>query len=222
MAYKAVDNPEYMTDKEWVFFERCELLVSGLIKELHKDGFLKNLKDLPKNQPNTIDTYSRFKKAYNMFVGVFKEPEQIKKFIESNNEFGFDQKNLPYLFVSVVLGHYIIHTEMFRNLILTILKFEEPFRPVMTLNQLFNEIEKTSTYFGSEIKKLFMGKLRNSLVHLTFWIDGDDLYYCDDMKLENPLKINIYEILIEVKKIAILNTCLFATMVNYGVSGKIF
>lgn len=223
MSFRAIANPEDMSPNEWNFFERCNILFSGLIEDLKDGGLLKTLEELPENQPKITETYAKINEGYNMFLDIFEESAQLLKFIKHNAVFGFTEEKLPYLLASVVIGEFIIINEMFRNLMLTILKLEDPFSEKMTLNQLLIELEKVSTYYGKEIKKLFLTKLRNALVHLTFWIDGNKLYFCDDMKLENPSNILISKLIMEVKKTAIMNTSLFVLIVErYSDEDKIF
>lgn len=219
MYEEAIANPEIMTPEEWKLYQDYTKLFQNLIKDLKEKNYLKHIREIPENHPNILETFQRFTKGYNMMIDTFYGEGKMKSFVERNKDFGVTEKEMPNLFVSQVIAFLIISSESFRNNLLAIIRWKEPFRKKMGLGELLTEIRNISPNYGKQVKDLLDTKLRNALVHGTFWIDGDTILYCNDMRLIKPSKIKLFNLLQVVKKTNVINTALFAVMVNYGQQG---
>ena len=174
---------------------------------------------MPVNSYNVIDTSQRLNEAYNMVIPIFKNINSMNDFINNNIKFGINEKDLPYLFASLLIGTMINSSESFRNNLLTILKLEDGFYEKMGLGTLLSQLELKSPVHGKKLNDEIDSKLRNALVHGTYWIDGNHIMYCEDMKLENPKTKPLHELMIDMKNANIMNTCLFNLMVTYAAKG---
>jgi len=204
-----IENPESMTPEEWKYFRKCEQILRLLLDDLKQQNRLKRLVEMPLNSPKIIETSQRFGEAYNMIVPIFREKGIMDKFVKHNKIFGFNEKDLPYLFASQLVGTMITSTELIRNNLLTILKMKDGFSDVMGLGALLRRLEEVSPIYGKQLNDEIDSNLRNALAHGTFWIDGNHIYYCEDMRLINPKIIPLHKLMIRMKNANILSVCLF-------------
>jgi hypothetical protein len=204
----SIANPEDMTKEEWELWHRYKCIFSSLLEDLKRDNMLKHSNKMPKNFLKLIEDGKKFNKSYNMMQRIFDEKGKSKRFVEHNkDEFGITEEDLPYLFVSQAISSLITNAEFFKNTMITILRMEKGFHDKMTVGALLSSLAKLYPKQGTTIKNEIDTDLRNALVHGTFWIDGKDVLYCKDMKLENPKSIGLDELLIKVKDHNIIAQC---------------
>lgn len=219
IKFNMIENPEVMTPEEWKFFHKCEQIFKGLLKDLKKQNRLKSIAEMPSNSYKIIETSQRFSEAYNMIIPIFSGKGTMEKFVEHNRIFNINERDLPYLFASQLIGTMITSSESFRNNLLTILKMEDGFYDTMGLGTLLHRLEEVSPIYGKQLNDEIDSNLRNALVHGTFWVNGNHVYYCKDMKLINPKMIPLHKLMIEMKNANILNVCLFNLMVINATKG---
>ena len=106
-------------------------------------------------------------------------------------KYQFSDADLEHLLDVQLIFDFLLISESFRNLLISILKF----RPILTLRQLFKELEKLTRKTGEsqKIANRIDIDLRNSLSHFTFK-EAEATIYC-----YNPVKKDNYWILKETK-----------------------
>jgi len=220
-VFSSISNPEIMNEEDRILYQNCIDLFSDLLIDLNHKNYLKKMKNIPANHSFILDMFMRFTKAYNMMLDALYPQQKMEDFINKNKGSGFTAKDIPDLFVSQVISSLILSSEGFKNNILAIIQWKKPFSKRMGLGTLLKALKKVSPKYGTEVKKLLDSQIRNSLVHGTFWLDDDSIFYCDDIRLIKPREIKIFDLLMLVKKTHIVNTALFTVMVDYAVKGII-
>jgi len=207
MFKECIENLEDITQEEWELLHRYKIVLSDLLDDLKSKGKLKSLCKMPTNFPKLIETNRKFNRTYNMMLKIFDEKGKSKRFVENNkDEFGITEEDLPYLFISQVLSCFIFNMEFLRITMLEILK-RDKFKETIPFRTLISKLSKISPEYGKKLEDEIDINLRNAVAHGTFWIDSRNLYYCDNMRLEKPISIELSKLLIEVKRHNIIAQC---------------
>jgi len=97
---------------------------------------------------------------------------------------GFTQGNVGNMWAYDMFSVFIESTEMLKNHLLVVLRTnKKPFKPRMTLGELFSAIRTVCPHYGSQFTTEVNVGLRNAFSHGLYWIRNDrpDLYYTEEL-----------------------------------------
>jgi len=174
--------------------------------ELDKQGYLRpTLEDKQrKDFPEIFKTCNGLFDVFNMLFTIPNVKGEFvygrnKKFVEHNQEYGFNENRYVYLLLSESLSVFIRNVELFRSCFLFVLKtVEKPrkkgtkeFYHTMGIGELLNQLVSICGSKGKKIKDKIDFKLRNYLTHGLVWIDGTAIHYAKDITFTNRDKIRL-------------------------------
>lgn len=209
-----LESGSKLTNEEEQYCKQIKQIMIDLLNELKTKNYLKTANEIPENSTNMFLTHRSLQKAYNMFLNIFYERGKSKKFIEQTKEFGLTEEDFPYLWLSELISVYVRSQEAIKNYIKIVIKFREPFTINAGIGSLLNSLEHVSLELGKKLSDELNSPLRNSLVHGTYWQEGENVFYCTDINLINPRKTNLTLIINDIRKFGIIEVCIFETLLE--------
>lgn len=156
--------------------------------------------------------------AYNMLFSIFTERGKSKKFVEHNQEeFGWHEEGVAYLFLSESVDVFIRNTELFKNVFIFTLRTCFFSRPRMTLGQFLRRLREVCGKKGRKMDEEIDVNLRNALSHGLFWTEDADIVYCDDVTLTRQTRIRLDNLWNKAKKQSIVTQCLISFVADWYV-----
>lgn len=159
-----------------------------------------------------MKTSNRLFSAHNMLFNIFSEKGKSTKFVLHNQEFGLNEVDTAYLFLSESISMFIRSAELFKNCFLFILKEKRRrsktgFWSRMTLGDLISRLDSETGGKSEPVTQELDNKLRNSLTHCLFWLEGSVLIYYEDLALEEKKEIIVSELWIKGRKHSLIAQC---------------
>jgi len=199
-----------LTETERKYWDKIDHILENLFDDLKSQSLIRTTfrRDEVENLLKIIELSNKFFENYNTFTKLIESQEKTDKFMEMNNEFGFNGNNLPYVYLSEIVSNFTRNTELFKTMFLFILKKGTGFKDKMTLYPFLDKLSKTSKKYGEDMKNEVDVKLRNSFSHGLFWQDRTTIYYSEDISLKTIKKIQLGKLMLKTKNHNIIAQCL--------------
>jgi len=162
----------------------------------------------------------RLSASFNMLFQVFAKPKNSSRFVEHNEQFGFYEDGLAYLFLSESIATVLRTAELFKNSFLFVLKTaknrsKDAFWSNMTLGQLLGQLDKITQGKTQLFAQWIDINLRNALTHGLFWLEGTVLVYCSDITLREQKRIIVSDLWIRARKQSVVTQCLISFIADW-------
>jgi hypothetical protein len=208
------DARQYLSTLYEIFqtLEKKGYLRITLREHMERTKFVNIMKDL-----------NRLFSAYNMLFNVFGKKGNSTRFAQHNKEeFGFDEDNVAYLFLSESISMFLRSAELFKNCFLFILKTnkqrsKDGFWSRMTLGALIKQLDKATSGKSASLTVNLDVNLRNALAHCLFWLEGSVLVYYEDVTLQERKEIMISELWARGRKHSLIAQCLINLIADWYV-----
>lgn len=201
-----------LTNKEKKIWDEACALFQEMLDDFHSKNLLrKGMIQIDRQRLAFVWENSRnYGMAYNEMVDRFKSKEKSEEFTQKCANAGLTKHTLTYLFISQMIGTFLINLEsVFRTSLLFFLEEESGITKDMTLGQLLWKIKEISPSIGTKLKKLVDTQLRNCLAHGTFWFKkGGKVFLARNSYLEEVEEIELSQLMIESKKVSIIAVAL--------------
>lgn len=212
---EGIANPESLSRKEKRIFEKTKKKTHMLLDDLKsKDLIRRPMGNLNGGTPNFIkilQNLEEHKRITNIFTELCNQ-EKVKQFIIENKKFGFNDKNIPYLYVFLMIFQFNRETESMKLALMSILrKLPERSGYKSTLGQIRVFLNKKSCYAASLFNDL-QCELRNSFSHNLFWFEKGKIFYCNDASLIKSKQIKLEEFLSVAKEQNILTNAILTAI----------
>jgi hypothetical protein len=204
MGKEDIGNPESMTSKEEVKFDKYKVLFKNLFDELKRKNKIKlsRHKDVG-NFINIMKTLDAQGINHNLIIEIIKDKKISDEFISINSKYGFNEFNYTkqYLFQSIHM--FNSSTEVLKLLLIIILDLKNE---KQTLGQILTLLQgkKYAPINGKTLKSKIDLDLRNSFSHNFYWIDENRLMVSKYSSLKEPFELKIVDLMKKGKDINML------------------
>lgn len=197
-----------LTDTEKRLWDEAATLFEEMLDDFHSKNLLrKGIIQVDRKRLALVWKNSRnFGMALNEMVEKIRSKEKAEDFARKCAHAGLTKHTLGFLFLSQMIGTFLIDVEsVFRTSLIFFLEEESGIKKDMTLGQLLWTIKKISPSIGARLEKLVDTELRNCLAHGTFWFRlGGKVFLATNSYLEEVNEISLTQLMIEAKKMNII------------------
>lgn len=206
-----------LTNKEKKVWDEAAFLFEEMLDDFRSKNLLrKGIIQIDRGRLALVWENSRnFGMAFNEMFEKF-EPEEAEDFAQKCAKAGLTKHTLTYLFVSQLIGTFLINAEsVFRTSLLFFLEEESGIKKNMALGDLLWTIKQISPSIGVRLEKMVDTKLRNCLAHGTFWFKrGGKVFLASNSYLEEVNEMPLYKLVIEAKKMNIIAHAFVDTLIQ--------
>jgi len=204
---------------------KCERIVEGLLEELKSGGWVKTEGEWDSQAfRQMLEMTIRVNEHFNTWnsLNQLESESKLESFLVSQ-KVGFTDQNAGMVWLYELLSVFLDATELFRNFLALVLKRKGSFKRSLTLGQLAKALKQECSKFGPEFASEVDVELRNAIAHGRYWLrkaGNGSIYmsYCEELG-EVPTIRLLSEILVVIKKQALLGNCVTETLSKKGNSG---
>ena len=224
--------PSGLSKQEQTYWSNIENLTGNLLDELKKGWWLRNEAELA--APDSNKALGQMLEISARFNGHMATAKALNDAFQSKNiqltnclvelGVGFTQDNVGNAWAYDMFSLFIESTEMLKNHLLVVLRTNKnPFKPRMTLGQLFTAIKNVCPQYGSQFATEVNVELRNAFSHDLYWMirksdSSIDLYYVEELGGTETIS-PLTDILAVIAKQELLTTCVVETLGKKALSG---
>jgi hypothetical protein len=195
---------------EQEYYEKITPIIEGLLIDLKKRNCLR----IPSREETAqllkvLKDKDEMSLSLNMIYRLFSQ-ERLADFLEKTKGY-FADASMSYMLMSQLYLHFLTDVELFRVIFLFYLKRgkEEIFNDNMTLNPFLTRLKKVSPRYAKLIEEELDVRLRNSLAHGIYRIEGATFFFYEHIgKLNNPTPLALDVLLTKWKKQHLMYHCL--------------
>jgi hypothetical protein len=224
--------PNDLSNQEQTYWSDIEGLTGDLLDELKKGGWLRTEAELA--APNTRKAFGQMLEISARFNGHMATAKALNEAFQSKNAqltsslvglgVGFTQGNVGNAWAYDMFSVFIESTEMLKNHLLLILRTNKnPFKPRMTLGQLFTAIKSQCLQYGPQFVTEVNVGLRNAFSHDLYWMrkksdDSIELCYVEELG-GSEIVAPLTDIMTVIAKQELLTTCVVEALGKKAQSG---
>jgi len=224
--------PSDLSAQEQTYWSELEDLTENLLDELKKGGWLKNETEFAAH--NTHKASGQMLEISARFNGHMATAKALNEAFQSKNSqltsclvglgVGFTKDNVGNAWAYDMFSVFIETTEMLRNHLLLILRTNKnPFKPRMTLGQLFTAIKTQCPQYGPKFVTEVNVGLRNAFSHDLYWMrkrsdESIELCYVEELG-GSDFVAPLADIMTVIAKQELLTTCVVEVLGKKAQSG---
>jgi hypothetical protein len=207
-----------LSDKEKEYCKEVEELLTGVIRELEHNGWIRKKEDLIRDKESfaqmlvIVERVNTHLLLTNMLTEAFTSKAQATETCLTSLGVGFTKENVSTFWIYEVFAVFIESTEVLtKNLSLVVLP-KKPFWLKMTFGDMIEALKKTCPTFGVKFASYVDLPLRNAITHGIYWMgrknDGSiNFYYSSELGKE-PKVEPLVDILVRIRKHNLIGACL--------------
>jgi hypothetical protein len=214
---KFIENPEILNSTEKAYWSEIEPLLHELLDELKANDKIETFFTESKitHMKNLLQNALRLGNNSNWITnGAMKSDEVAQKFLEATSPFGLNEELLVNIYIDISVLSCILHTEVFKTLILFHLK---------GVSTKVSNFSKTMQQFAplawARLKPFVDSKFRNSLAHSTWAIENEKVVLFEDADVVPYEILTIDDFIAKAKKLNILYACLAHVLITQMADG---
>ena len=198
-----VSNPDNLGAEEKKLWTEIEPILIELLDELKTNRKIEisfSADEKHHLMMTVNNNLTQASKNHNLLLHVF---DNAKKFFEVNSEFGLGENDVVNLYVEIAVLLCILHTELFKTLLLFHLKGVN--HKASNFNSTMGQFAPTA---WRKLKPYVDNEFRNSLAHGTWAVENKEIVLFEDAKFVIFEKLSLDEFMIRTKKQNVLFVCL--------------